>query len=126
MTVHLSADLPDLAAEALGGWAMWANDEFFAEKENLLKAHAAEWREHAYTDRGKWMDGWETRRRREPGHDVCVIRLGLPGVLRAAVVDTSFFRGNYPSECMLEAARIDTHYDLRAIHDPATHWVTIL
>jgi allantoicase len=65
--------LPDLACEAVGGAALATNDEFFAEKENLLRAHAAEWREHEYTDRGKWMDGWETRRRREPGYDWCVI-----------------------------------------------------
>ena len=57
-------DLPELACEAVGGAAIACNDEFFAEKENLLRAHAAVWREHEYTDRGKWMDGWETRRRR--------------------------------------------------------------
>src|SRR5205085_1785838 len=92
-------DLIDLAVETLGGAVLLANDEFFAGKENLLKPHPAEWREHDYTDRGKWMDGWETRRRREPGYDWCVVRLGLPGVIRALVVDTAFFRGNFPSEC---------------------------
>ncbi|HMG22958.1 MAG TPA: hypothetical protein VK607_16600, partial [Kofleriaceae bacterium] len=59
-------DLPDLACEAAGGAALACNDEFFAEKENLLRDHAAVWKDHAYTDRGKWMDGWETRRRRSP------------------------------------------------------------
>jgi allantoicase len=95
-------DLPDLAAEELGGAVLWANDEFFAEKENLLKAAPAEWREHEYTPRGKWMDGWETRRRREPGFDSCILRLGLSGVIKGVVVDTAFFRGNFPSECSLE------------------------
>ncbi len=127
MNEHSYIDLPDLAAESLGGWAMWANDEFFAEKENLLKAHAAEWREHAYTDRGKWMDGWETRRRRGEGdRDVCVVRLGLPGRIRGFVVDTAFFRGNFPAECMLEGASIETHADLRAIADESTQWVTLV
>jgi allantoicase len=95
-------ELPDLALEDLGSAVLWANDEFFAQKENLLKASAAEWREHEYTDRGKWMDGWETRRRREPGFDSCIIRLGLPGIVKGVVVDTAFFRGNYPAQCSLE------------------------
>ena len=67
MTPHELLDLPDLASETIGGAAILCNDEFFAEKENLLKPHEAEWKEHAYTDRGKWMDGWESRRRRTPG-----------------------------------------------------------
>ena len=79
MTAFL--DLPDLASELVGGATLATNDDFFAAKENLLKPHPAEWREHEYTDRGKWMDGWESRRRREPGYDWCVIRLGLPGVI---------------------------------------------
>ena len=114
-------DLPDLAAEELGGAALLANDEFFAGKENLLKAHAAEWREHDYTDRGKWMDGWETRRRREPGYDWVIIRLGLPGVIRGVVVDTAFFRGNFPAECSLEACAIESSLDLDALGNAEWH-----
>ncbi len=101
------ADFVDLAAERLGGAVLAANDEFFAPKENLLKAGEAVWREGEYTDVGKWMDGWETRRRREPGHDWCIIRLGLPGVLRGVTVDTAHFRGNYPESCSLEACAVD-------------------
>jgi allantoicase len=55
-----------------------------------------------YTDRGKWMDGWETRRRRTPGHDWCIVRLGLPGIVHSLVVDTAFFSGNYPSHCWID------------------------
>ena len=62
-------ELVDLAAERLGGAALFCNDEFFAERDNLLRAEAAVFIPGKYTDRGKWMDGWETRRRREPGHD---------------------------------------------------------
>ncbi len=72
-------DLIDLAAERLGGAVLHANDDFFAPKENLLKPKAAVFLEHEYTDRGKWMDGWESRRRRTPGHDFCLVRLGPPG-----------------------------------------------
>jgi allantoicase len=100
-------DLVDLAAERLGGAVLAANDELFAPKENLLKAGEAVWIEDRYTDVGKWMDGWETRRRREPGHDWCVVRLGLPGVPRGVVVDTSYFRGNYPESCSLEACAVE-------------------
>ena len=127
-------DLPDLACEAIGGAAILCNDEFFAQKENLLRAHAAEWREHEYTDRGKWMDGWETRRYRPadgvaPGrdsdiHDWCVVRLGMPGKIRGVVVDTAFFRGNYPDTCAIWAATIDDPLDVRALD--SAEWINIL
>ncbi|HEX2203296.1 MAG TPA: allantoicase [Longimicrobium sp.] len=99
-------DLVDLAAERLGGAVVAANDEFFAPREGLLKAAPAEWREGAYTERGKWMDGWETRRRREPGYDWAIVRLGAPGVVRGVVVDTAFFRGNYPEHCSIDACAL--------------------
>jgi len=80
-------DLIDLVSERVGGQAPAANDEFFAPKENLLKPGKPVFIEDKYTDRGKWMDGWETRRRRTPGHDWCILKLGLPGVLRGVVVE---------------------------------------
>jgi allantoicase len=95
--------LVDLASERLGGRAIAANDEFFAPKANLLKESKPVFIEGKFTTRGKWMDGWETRRRRTPGYDWCVIRLGLPGVIRGAVVDTSYFKGNFPARFSLEA-----------------------
>jgi len=97
------SSLVDLASERLGGAVLFANDDFFAPKENLLKPEKPIGIPDKYTDRGKWMDGWETRRRRTPGHDWCIIRLGLPGVIRTIVVDTAFFKGNYPSHCSLDA-----------------------
>lgn len=100
-------ELIDLAAERLGGRVLAANDEFFAPKENLLKSSKPVFIEDKYTDRGKWMDGWETRRRRSPGYDWCVIRLGLPGIIRGVVVDTSHFKGNYPEHCSLEACQAE-------------------
>ena len=95
---------PDLAARRLGAEVLEANDDFFAPKENLLKPETPTFDPHAYTDRGKEMDGWETRRRREPGHDWGIIRLGIPGIVRVVVVDTSHFTGNYPDRCSLEGA----------------------
>lgn len=95
-------DLIDLAAARLGGRALLANDEFFAPKENLLAPGPAIFKEGEYTDRGKWMDGWETRRRREPGHDWCIVALGLPGEIHGVNVDTRHFRGNHPEACSVD------------------------
>ena len=120
-------DLVDLAAERLGGAVLLANDEFFAPKESLLRAAPPLWKEHEYTDRGKWMDGWETRRRRSPGHDWCLLRLGLPGVVHGVVVDTSFFRGNYPEHCELEGCSVEGLPDPDGLaHDTAVRWHTLL
>ncbi|MGZ4808989.1 MAG: allantoicase [Thermoanaerobaculia bacterium] len=101
-------DLVDLAGERLGGSVLYANDDFFAEKENLLKPSKPVWKEHEYTDRGKWMDGWESRRRRTPGHDFAILRLGARGIVRGVVVDTSFFRGNYPDSCSIDAVSLSS------------------
>jgi allantoicase len=94
--------LIDLAARRLGGMVLAANDEFFAAKENLLEPLPPVFDAHRYSDRGKEMDGWETRRKRGEGHDWCIVRLGVPGVLEAVIVDTSHFRGNYPAAFALE------------------------
>jgi len=96
-------DLVDLASERLGAAVVEANDEFFAPKENLIKPDAPIWIEAKYTERGKWMDGWETRRRRDNGdHDWCIIRLGVRGIVRGVDVDTAFFKGNYPESCAID------------------------
>lgn len=120
-------DLIDVAAERLGGRALLANDEFFAPKEDLLKADAPEWREGVYTDRGKWMDGWETRRRRTPGHDWCIIRLGVPSQIRGVVVDTSWFKGNYPERFSLEGCELPAGVDPSNLDDGEdAPWVQVL
>jgi allantoicase len=119
-------ELIDLAAERLGGAVFVANDEFFAPKENLLKASAPIFIEGKYTDLGKWMDGWETRRRRTPGFDWCIVRLGLPGVIRGVVVDTSFFRGNYPEHCSVEACAMKGQPTTEQLTDQSVSWTEIL
>jgi allantoicase len=117
-------ELIDLAGERLGGSVRYATDDFFAEKENLLKPYRAVWKEHEYTDRGKWMDGWESRRKRTPGHDFAIVRLGAPGVVRGVVVDTSFFRGNYPESCSFDACALPPESDVDALN--AAPWIEIL
>ena len=117
--------LIDLAAERVGGAVMFANDDFFAPKENLLKASAPVFIEGKYTERGKWMDGWESRRRRTPGFDWCLIRLGLPGRVRGLLVDTAFFKGNYPDRCFLQAAE-DAAGSPEAIGAASESWPVLL
>jgi allantoicase len=94
---------PDLAGRALGGSVIYANDELFAERENLIKPEEPVFRPHTFGHKGQIMDGWETRRRREAGSDAAIIRLGCGGVVRRVVVDTSYFTGNYPPEVSVEA-----------------------
>jgi allantoicase len=119
-------ELVDLAQERLGGAVVYANDEFFAPKENLLKASKPVWREGEYTDRGKWMDGWESRRRRVPGHDFCIVRLGVPGIVRGVVVDTAFFRGNFPPACSIDACVFEGHPDPETLAGADVAWTEIL
>ncbi len=98
---------PDLASRALGGSVTYANDELFAERENLIKPEEPAFRPHTFGHKGQIMDGWETRRRREPAGDgqgdAAIVRLGCGGVVRRVVVDTSWFTGNYPPEVSVEA-----------------------
>ena len=119
-------DLPDLASERLGGVVIAANDDFFAPKENLVKASRPEWREGEYTDRGKWMDGWETRRRRTPGHDWAIVRLGLPGIVHGVVIDTSFFTGNYPEHASIESATVDGSPSIDRMMSDDIEWQPLL
>src|SRR3954453_5790466 len=100
------ARLPDLASRALGGAAVAANDEFFAAKENLVLPEPAVERTE-FGHRGKEYDGWETRRRRTPGHDWAIVRLGAAGVVAGVVVDTAYFTGKYPPRASLDGAAIE-------------------
>lgn len=107
MTQHPQAPyfthLIDLAAERFGGKVLWCTDDFFAEKENLIKPSKPIFIADKYTDRGKWMDGWESRRKRTEGHDVAIIQLGAAGAIKGFDVDTAHFLGNQPQACSIEA-----------------------
>jgi allantoicase len=122
MSIGSSTHLPDLAGERVGGCVLVASDEFFAEKENLIKAADPAFIADRYTERGKWMDGWETRRRRVPGHDWALLRLGIPGVIHGVVVDTRFFTGNYPEQMSLEACTASPD----AGTEELTDWIEII
>jgi allantoicase len=100
--------LPDLASRTLGGAVVAASDEFFAAKENLVRPEPAAARTE-FGHRGKEYDGWETRRRRSPGHDWAIVRLGASGVVAGAIIDTAHFTGNYPPHASLEGAAVEGH-----------------
>ncbi|HTJ32856.1 MAG TPA: allantoicase [Dactylosporangium sp.] len=104
-------DLPDLASRALGGGVIDANDEFFAARDNLVNPEPSQFETWTYGPKGKVYDGWETRRRRTPGHDWAVVRLGAPGIVRGVVVDTAHFTGNYPPFVSVEGCAVDGHPD---------------
>ncbi|GAA3690996.1 allantoicase [Nonomuraea antimicrobica] len=101
--------LPDLALRAYGGSVVAASDESFAEKESLIRPGRPVFRPETFGNKGQVYDGWETRRRRTPGHDWAVVRLGLPGVIRGVVIDTAWFKGNYPPYASVEATAVSGH-----------------
>ena len=97
----------NLADALAGAEAVFATDEFFATKERMLDPAPAVFYPDRFDDHGKWMDGWETRRRRDTGHDICVVRLAVPGTVHAVDIDTSHFTGNYPPAVALEGCLSD-------------------
>jgi allantoicase len=98
-------NLVDLASRALGGMAVGASDDFFAEVARIIEPAEPHFDPERYTERGKWMDGWESRRKRGPGHDYCVIELGAPGSVRGFDIDTRFFVGNHPPFASIDGLR---------------------
>lgn len=116
--------LPDLAVRSLGGSVVAANDELFAERENLIKPEAPAYQTYTFGHKGQVYDGWETRRRREPGSDWAIVRLGVAGVVRGVVVDTAFFKGNYPPEVSVEGCSVEG-YPTPAELEQAD-WVTLV
>ena len=124
--------LPDLASRALRGSVVAASDEFFAEKENLIRPAAATFSPHTFGHKGQLYDGWETRRRRgsarsrpaDGEHDWVIVRLGAPGVVHAVVVDTAHFTGNFPQACSVQACWADGYPDLAALD--SARWVEIV
>lgn len=116
----------DLASRWLGGSVIAASDESFGEKENLLVPAAAAFEPGRYGHRGEIVDGWETRRRREPGHDWALIRLGAPGAVSAVDVDTSFFTGNFPATCAVDGCGAEGYPSPAELLDPAIAWAGLV
>ncbi len=107
---------------------LWANDDLFAEKENLIKPAPAEFRPATFGHKGQVYDGWETRRRRgatNDSHDSAIVRLAVPGIVRGVVVDTAWFTGNYPPQISVEAAFVPGYPPVEELVDK-TQWTTIV
>lgn len=118
--------LPDLACRDLAAGVVFANDEFFAERENLIKPGPAVFSAEDFGHKGKTYDGWETRRRREPGTggDHAIVRLGVPGVVKGVVIDTAWFKGNYPPLASVEATSAEGYPSPEELHRAT--WVTLV
>ncbi|XP_055643062.1 allantoicase-like [Toxorhynchites rutilus septentrionalis] len=99
--------LSELASESSGGRILFSTDDFFAPAEGMLRDEEPIFIPDKYTDFGKWMDGWETRRKRIAGHDWCIVRLAAPTVIKGIVVDTAHFTGNFAPRMSIQGARID-------------------
>ncbi len=113
----------DLANPRLGAKALYASDDFFAEVARMLDPAPAQFIPGKFDDNGKWMDGWETRRKRTEGYDWCLLKLGVKGVIRGFDVDTSHFTGNYPPAVMIEGTVSNTD-DVEALK--AAEWTEVL
>jgi allantoicase len=119
----------DLASERVGGEALSCSDDFFAEMENLIKPGRGVFIDGKFTDRGKWMDGWESRRSygRDNGRefDWCILRLGIKGVIRGFDIDTNYFRGNAPKSISIEACVSKEQPDENTIWHTVLNEVTV-
>jgi allantoicase len=116
--------LPDLASRTFGGGVVFANDEFFAAADHLVEPAPPVYAPQTFGQKGQVYDGWETRRRREPGHDTAIVRLGAPGVVRGVDIDTAFFTGNYPPHASVEGAAVQGYPDAIQLAD--AHWVSLV
>jgi allantoicase len=117
--------LIDLVSSALGGQALLCSDDFFASMHNLIKVPPAIFDADRYTERGKWMDGWESRRERIPGHDWCILKLGVPGRIHGVDIDTSHFLGNHPPFASLDGTHAPENSTPETLRDHAT-WEPLL
>lgn len=105
LPAHLT-HLTNLADARIGATIIDCSDEFFAEAKRMLNADVPIFVEDKFDDHGKWMDGWETRRKRHAGYDWCIVKLGVAGKIYGLDIDTTFFTGNYPASAALEACYV--------------------
>ena len=113
--------LIDLAQSRLGSKIVYKTDEFFAPAKRILNPWSPVFKEGIFDKHGKWMDGWETRRKRGKGHDYLILKLGRPGRISKVDIDTSYFSGNQPTKVSLQAC-----FNKKKLPSKTSKWVTIL
>lgn len=101
------SELADLVAEGMGSKCLFATDDWFSNAECLMSPEIPVFIPGKFTCWGKWMDGWESRRKRVAGHDWCILELGKPATLYGFEVDTGFFTGNQAPAFSIQAGCID-------------------
>jgi len=111
----------DLAQARLGTKVVYKTDEFFAPAKRIINPWPPIFKEGVFDKHGKWMDGWETRRKRNKGHDYLILKLGKPGKIHMVDIDTSYFSGNQPSKVSIEAC-----FSKNKIPNKHSSWVKIL
>ncbi|GGQ54351.1 allantoicase [Couchioplanes azureus] len=116
--------LPDLASRIFGGGVVYANDEFFAAADHLVDPATPVFAPQTFGHKGQVYDGWETRRRREPGHDTAIVRLGAPGVIHGVDIDTAFFTGNYPPYASVDGCALEGYPDAKQLAE--AQWVPLV
>jgi len=120
MFENLRRQYVNLAQPRLGSEVVYATDDFFADKARLIDPAEPVFIPGKYDENGKWMDGWESRRKRVPGHDWCVVRLGVPGLVAGFEIDTRHFTGNYPPGAEIFVCRSD-----QAVPDEKAGWTKV-
>ena len=113
--------LIDLAQSRLGSKIVYKTDEFFAPAKRIINPWPPIFKEGVFDKHGKWMDGWETRRKRNKGHDYLILKLGRPGKIRKVDIDTSYFNGNQPSKVSLDAC-----YSKNKLPGKNIKWINLL
>jgi allantoicase len=111
----------NLADPRLGARSVLTSDDFFAPMARMLNPEPAVFIPGKYDEKGKWMDGWESRRKRVTGHDFCIVKLGAAGELMGVDIDTSHFTGNFPPAASIDACRPDDE-----IPSADTQWTELI
>jgi allantoicase len=111
----------NLAEPRLGSKVIFKTDDFFASASRIINPNPPIFKEGVFDKHGKWMDGWETRRRRRKGFDYLIIKLGKPGKIFNVDIDTAHFSGNQPTHASLQAC-----YSNKKKPNNKSRWITIL
>ena len=111
----------DLAQSRLGTKIVFKTDEFFAAAKRIINPWSPIFKEGVFDRHGKWMDGWETRRKRNKGHDYLILKLGKPGRIHKVDIDTSYFSGNQPNKVSLDAC-----FSKKKLPNKNSNWIKIL